>query len=118
MGSCLRLRWDPRYRSPAILRRLLRRRAIFVSVFSPSVCPSHFEADVLVVLAANIDMAIRACREEHGQVLQNHENMQVVKEALNEGYCDVSGWAGDLKLLGTTVFFSFSPSLIDFLLRR
>ncbi|THH29159.1 hypothetical protein EUX98_g5023 [Antrodiella citrinella] len=51
-------------------------------------------------IAANIDMAIRACREERGQVLQNHENMQVVKEALNEGYCDISGRTGNLKLLG------------------
>ncbi|KAH8102310.1 hypothetical protein BXZ70DRAFT_1017278, partial [Cristinia sonorae] len=51
-------------------------------------------------IAANIDMAIRACREERSQVLQNHENMQVVKEALNEGYCDISGRVGDLKLLG------------------
>ncbi|TCD69784.1 hypothetical protein EIP91_006320 [Steccherinum ochraceum] len=51
-------------------------------------------------IEANIDMAIRACREERGQVLHNHENMQMVKEALNEGYCDISGRAGNLKLLG------------------
>ena len=49
-------------------------------------------------------MAIKACREERGKVLHNHENMQVVKEALNEGYCDVSGRAGDLKLLGKSQF--------------
>lgn len=42
-------------------------------------------------------------------MLQNQESMQVVKEALNEGYCDVSGRAGNLKLLGkcTTCLYKY-----------
>ena len=49
---------------------------------------------------ANIDMAIRACREERSQVVQNKERMQVVRESLNDGYCDVSGQGGDMTLAG------------------
>ncbi|KAI0077558.1 hypothetical protein K474DRAFT_1750473 [Panus rudis PR-1116 ss-1] len=51
-------------------------------------------------IAANIDTAIRACKEEKGEMLQNRAQMQMVKEALNEGYCDISGRAGDLTLIG------------------
>ncbi|KAK7445396.1 hypothetical protein VKT23_014813 [Stygiomarasmius scandens] len=49
---------------------------------------------------ANIDMAIRACRPESGSLLRNREHMQQVKETLDEGYCDISGRAGDLKHIG------------------
>ena len=49
---------------------------------------------------ANIDMAIQACREERSNVVQNKERMQVIKESLNDGYCDVSGQGGDLTLAG------------------
>ncbi|KAA1478156.1 hypothetical protein DENSPDRAFT_659742 [Dentipellis sp. KUC8613] len=52
-------------------------------------------------IASNIDMAINACREETGHLLRNREQMQMVKESLNEGYCDVSGQAGDLDLIGS-----------------
>ncbi|THH10017.1 hypothetical protein EW146_g8507 [Bondarzewia mesenterica] len=52
-------------------------------------------------IASNIDMAIKACQEETSSLLRNREQMQMVKESLNEGYCDVSGRAGDLDLVGT-----------------
>lgn len=52
-------------------------------------------------LASNIDMAIKACRPEDRNLLQNREMMQQVKESLNEGYCDLSGRIGDLNLLGS-----------------
>ncbi|KAJ3549086.1 hypothetical protein NM688_g5219 [Phlebia brevispora] len=51
-------------------------------------------------IATNIDMAIRACREERGEVLKNQEQMRIVKESLNDGYCDVSGQGGDMTYVG------------------
>jgi hypothetical protein len=45
-------------------------------------------------------MAIRACAPERSNLLRNREAMQMVKESLDEGYCDVSGRAGDLDLVG------------------
>lgn len=45
-------------------------------------------------------MAIKACRGEHGQSVTNKEQMQMVKESLDEGYCDISGHAVDLDLVG------------------
>ncbi|KAI0313421.1 hypothetical protein OF83DRAFT_1175689 [Amylostereum chailletii] len=51
-------------------------------------------------IASNIDMAIKACTEERSSLLKNREQMQMVKESLDEGYCDVSGRAGDLDLVG------------------
>jgi hypothetical protein len=51
-------------------------------------------------LANNIDMAIRACAPERNNLLRNREEMQIVKESLDEGYCDVSGRAGDLDFVG------------------
>ncbi|KAI0046331.1 hypothetical protein FA95DRAFT_1398210 [Auriscalpium vulgare] len=52
-------------------------------------------------IAANIDMAIKACTEETNSLLKNRQQMQKVKESLDEGYCDVSGHVGDLDLVGT-----------------
>ncbi|OBZ66504.1 hypothetical protein A0H81_13686 [Grifola frondosa] len=51
-------------------------------------------------IASNIDLAIKACREEKGQLLRNREHMEVVKESLNEGYCDISGQPTDMTLVG------------------
>jgi hypothetical protein len=50
--------------------------------------------------ASNIEMAVKACTQETGTVLQNRERMQQVRESLNEGYCDISGRVGDLILIG------------------
>ncbi|KAJ8522756.1 hypothetical protein ONZ45_g741 [Pleurotus djamor] len=49
---------------------------------------------------SNIAMAIKACKPENGNLLRNKEEMRQVKESLNDGYCDVSGRAGDLNLIG------------------
>jgi hypothetical protein len=49
----------------------------------------------------NIDMAIKACTPEKSVLLRNREEMQMVKESLDEGYCDVTGKTGDLDLIGT-----------------
>ena len=57
---------------------------------------------------ANIDMAIRACREERSSLVKNKERMQVIKESLNDGYCDVSGQGGDMTLAGE--YFLSIPS--------
>ena len=50
--------------------------------------------------ASNIDTAIRACKEESGDLIQSRKQMQIVKETLNDGYCDISGNLGDLTLVG------------------
>jgi len=50
--------------------------------------------------ASNIDTAIRACKEERSDLIQSRKQMQMVKETLNDGYCDISGSLGDLSLLG------------------
>lgn len=47
-------------------------------------------------------MAIRACKEERNQLLQSKEQMKIVKESLNDGYCDVSGQK-DLTLAGSCI---------------
>ncbi|KAH9039973.1 hypothetical protein EDB84DRAFT_1476646 [Lactarius hengduanensis] len=52
-------------------------------------------------IANNINMAIGACAPERGNLLRNREEMQTVKESLDEGYCDVSGRAGELNLVGS-----------------
>lgn len=62
-----------------------------------------FSVDLRLTLymsASNIDMAIKACRKEQGHLLRNREQMQTVKESLDEGYCDISGRAGDLDFVG------------------
>lgn len=48
---------------------------------------------------ANIDLAIRQCREEKNQTLLSGRHMQMVKESLNEGYCDVSGHDDDMAFI-------------------
>ena len=42
-------------------------------------------------LANNIDMAIKACVPERSGLLWNRAEMQMVRESLDEGYCDVTG---------------------------
>jgi len=56
-------------------------------------------------------MAIKACAPERSNLLRNREEMQMVKESLDEGYCDVSGRAGDLDLVGTCSAFVVRSSL-------
>ncbi|KAF8128969.1 hypothetical protein EV363DRAFT_1220883 [Boletus edulis] len=51
-------------------------------------------------IRANVDMAINACKPEEGTLLHNRKKMEIVKESLNEGYCDTSGQVGNLELLG------------------
>ena len=50
--------------------------------------------------ASNIDTAIKACRGEKNDLIQNREQMQMVKETLNDSYCDISGNVGDLSVQG------------------
>ncbi|KAI9067076.1 hypothetical protein FKP32DRAFT_1644765 [Trametes sanguinea] len=61
-------------------------------------------------IASNINMAIRACKEERGEVLRNRQQLQMVKESLNEGYCDPSGHPTDMALIGERLN---QPSRID-----
>ena len=55
-------------------------------------------------------MAIKACAPEKSILLRNREEMQMVKESLDEGYCDVTGRTSDLDLVGM-----FSTSSYTFL---
>ncbi|CAE6384073.1 unnamed protein product [Rhizoctonia solani] len=48
----------------------------------------------------NVRMAIAACRPESQALLRNRQQMNVVKESLNEGYCDISGSTDDFSLTG------------------
>ena len=56
-------------------------------------------------------MAIKACTPEKSSLLKNREEMRMVKESLDEGYCDVTGRTGDLDLMGMC-----STSSYDFLI--
>jgi hypothetical protein len=51
----------------------------------------------------NINMAIRACKEERSELLKTRNQMQMIKESLNDSYCDVSGQK-DLVLAGEYCF--------------
>ena len=56
--------------------------------------------DTLCYTGANVDMAIKACKPEEGTLLHNRKKMEIVKESLNEGYCDTAGQVGNLEFLG------------------
>lgn len=62
----------------------------------------HYNNSDCLSAASNIDRAIKACKEETGDVIQNRSHMEMVKESLNEDYCDISGRVGDLTLLGNS----------------
>ena len=50
--------------------------------------------------ASVIDMAINACKAEKKDQFNSQESQQLVREALNEGYCDGSGESLNLSLIG------------------
>jgi hypothetical protein len=52
------------------------------------------------LLESNINSAIKACREEKSDVLDGKLNMELIKESLSNGYCDISGHISDLKMIG------------------
>ena len=56
---------------------------------------------VPLYLAYNINMAIKACAPERSDLLRNREEMEVVLELLDEGYCHVTRKIRDLELIGT-----------------
>jgi hypothetical protein len=45
-------------------------------------------------------MALKACAPERGDLLRNRDEMQIVLESLEEGYCHVTRKTGDLELVG------------------
>ncbi|EPQ50301.1 hypothetical protein GLOTRDRAFT_82416 [Gloeophyllum trabeum ATCC 11539] len=51
-------------------------------------------------ITSNIETAVKACREEKSDLLNNRRQMQTVKESLDEGYCDISGYSRDLSRVG------------------
>ncbi|KAG8709370.1 hypothetical protein FRC08_018378 [Ceratobasidium sp. 394] len=46
----------------------------------------------------SVRMAIAVCRPERKSLLHNRQQMHMVKESLNEGYCDISGATDDFVL--------------------
>ena len=44
-------------------------------------------------------MTIKACAPERSNLLRDREEMQMVRESLDEGCCDVTGKAGELRVL-------------------
>ncbi|KAH7915898.1 hypothetical protein BJ138DRAFT_824538 [Hygrophoropsis aurantiaca] len=51
-------------------------------------------------IRSNVAMAINACKPEQGNLIHNRREMQMIKESLNDGYCDISGHVGELELVG------------------
>ena len=45
-------------------------------------------------------MAIKACAPERSNLLRNREEMQMVRELQDKGYCDVTGMTGHLDHVG------------------
>ena len=45
-------------------------------------------------------MAIKACTPEGSNLLRNREEMQIVLESLDEGYCRVARKTSDLGFVG------------------
>ncbi len=59
-------------------------------------------------------MAIKACAPERSDLLRNREEMQVVLESLDEGYCHVTRKTRDLDLVGTcSLCLKFSVPFYD-----
>jgi hypothetical protein len=58
-------------------------------------------------------MAMNACRPESNDLLQNHQEMRHVKEIDNDGYCDVSGHAQNMRLVGGSKNLLIIVSLTD-----
>lgn len=54
--------------------------------------------------ASVIDMAISACKEEKRDQFNSRESQQLVREALNQGYCDGSGESLNLSLIGESCY--------------
>lgn len=53
-------------------------------------------------------MAMKACAPEKSNLLRNREEMQMVRESLDEGYCDVTGRTGDLDHIGMCSTLSYN----------
>ena len=45
-------------------------------------------------------MALKACVPERSDLLRNREEMKIVLESLDEGYCHVTRKTGDLEFVG------------------
>jgi len=52
-------------------------------------------------IANNIEMAIKACSPERSDLLRNREEMEIVLESLDEGYCHVTRETRDLEPVGS-----------------
>ena len=65
---------------------------------------------------SNVQQAIAACREERSDVVRNREHMQMVKESLDEAYCDVSGRVGDLSVVGEYSYSCLNGEMYPFIL--
>jgi hypothetical protein len=55
-------------------------------------------------------MAIAACKEEKGSAFESRQQKTLVKESLNEGYCDVSGADGAFQQIGLQISRTSKPA--------
>ena len=60
------------------------------------------KSHIPLYLVNNIDMAIKACAPEGSYLLRNREEMEIVLESLDEGYCHVTRKTSDLEPVGTS----------------
>ncbi|KAG8964407.1 hypothetical protein FRC03_001808 [Tulasnella sp. 419] len=78
---------------------------------TPKIHSSPRNPDAAVTPSSNIEhniqMAINACRPESGSVLENRQRMTMVKESLEDGYCDVSGSDKDFDAMGMISGYRF-----------
>jgi hypothetical protein len=51
-------------------------------------------------IGSNVAMAIKGCRPEEGKIVHDRREMEMIKESLDEGYCDVSGHVAELDHIG------------------
>ena len=54
----------------------------------------------MCLLGGNVAKAMKACNPEGGKLLHHRNKVEEIREFANEGYCDVSGMVGQLKLRG------------------
>lgn len=70
------------------------------------------------ILDKNVQQAIDACKPEARNLLQNRQQMERIKETLNEGYCDSSGMEGDLFFVGECTAFISLSARVSLIARR
>ncbi|KAG6375835.1 hypothetical protein JVT61DRAFT_2694 [Boletus reticuloceps] len=98
---------DPKHNTPSrvsgMLRKVFLRRSPGTTGTTGKSLQSLWTQQHVIPrsnIRANIDMAIRACKPEEGHLRRQLNNMGLMKESLNDHYCDVSGKINNLEHVG------------------